>query len=114
MILKEIFRCEINLPIVAKLSAIEFLSCLSVDLLLHENRSISSQNFVRWNNNYRLCKETAPLKRQGKTEKGQNHPKHGRWNDSGRDFYGGKVQHFNYRKGHQGNKGLSIKMEKKF
>ena len=88
MILKNSYRCKLDLAIVGKKIAIEFLSCLSVDLLLHENRSISSQNFVRWKNNYRLCKETAPLKRQGKTEKGQNHPKHGRWNDSGRDFYG--------------------------
>ena len=103
MILKNSYRCGKKLPIVAKLIAIEFLSCLSVDLLLHENRSISSQNFVRWNNNYRLCKETAALKRQGKTEKGQNHPKHGRWNDSGGDFFRIKVQSFNYRKGHQGN-----------
>ena len=88
MNLKNSYRCRKKLPIVGKLIAIEFLSCLSVDLFLHENRSISSQDIIRWNNNYRLCKETAPLKRQGKTEKGQNHPKHGRWNDSGRDFYG--------------------------
>ena len=88
MILKNSYRCESKLPIVGKKIAIEVLSCLSVDLLLHENRSISSQNFVRWKNNYRFCKETASLKRQGKTEKGQNHPKHGRWYDSRRDFYG--------------------------
>ena len=84
---------------------------LESTLFLHEDRSVSSQNFVRWNNNYRLCKETAPLKRQGKTEKGQNHPMHGRWNDSRGDFYGGKVQPFNYRKGHQSNTGGSLKMD---
>lgn len=88
MILKEIFRCEINLPIVAKLSAIEFLSCLSLVYSSNENRGISSQDIVRWENCNRWCKETASLKRQGKTEKGQNHSMHGKWNDSGGDFYG--------------------------
>ena len=81
---------------------------LESTLFLDEDRSVSSQDIVRWNNNYRLCKETAALKRQGKTEKGQNHPKHGRWNDSGGDFFRIKVQSFNYRKGHQSNTGWAL------
>ena len=88
MILKEIFRCEINLLIIGKTIAIEFLSCLSLDYSYYENRGISSQSIVRWNNCNRLYKETASLKRQDKTEKGQNHTMYGRWNDSGGDFHG--------------------------
>ena len=111
MILKNSYRCESKLPIVGKKIAIEVLSCLSVDLLLHENRSISCQSIVRWDNSHRLHKETASLKRQGETEKRQNHSMYGKRNDTRRDFYGGKVQPFNYRKGHQGNKGWSLKMD---
>ena len=108
MILKEIFRCESKLPIVGKTIVKEFLCCLSLDLLLHEDRSISSQSIVRWNNCNRLYKEIASLKRQGKTEKGQNHPMRGKWYDSGRDFYGVEMQPFNYRKGHQSNTGWAL------
>ena len=108
MILKEIFRCEINLLIIGKTIAIEFLSCLSLDYSYYENRGISSQSIVRWNNCNRLYKETASLKRQGKTEKGQNHPMHGKWYDSGRDFHGVEMQPFNYRKGHQSNTGWAL------
>ena len=103
MILKNSYRCESKLPIVGKKIAIEVLSCLSVDLLLHENRSISRQDIIRWNNSHRLHKETASLKRQDKTEKGQNHSMYGRWNDTRRDFHGVEMQPLNYRKGHQGN-----------
>ena len=88
MILKNSYRCESKLPIVGKKIAIEFLSCLSLVFSYYENRSISRQSIVRWDNSHRLHKEIASLKRQGKTEKGQNHPKHGRWYDSRRDFYG--------------------------
>ena len=108
MILKEIFRCEINLLIIGKTIAIEFLSCLSLDYSYYENRGISSQSIVRWNNCNRLYKETASLKRQCKTEKGQNHPMRGKWYDSGRDFYGVEMQPFNYRKGHQSNTGWAL------
>ena len=68
--------------------AIEFLSCLSLVFSYYENRSIFRQSIVRWDNSHRLHKETASLKRQDKTEKGQNHSMYGRWNDTRRDFYG--------------------------
>jgi len=108
MNLKNSYRCRKKLPIVGKKIAKDIISCLSLVYSSNEDRSISSQNFVRWKNNYRLCKETASLKRQGEVEKGQNHPMHGKWYDSGRDFYGGKMQSFNYRKGHQSNTGWAL------
>ncbi len=110
MILKNSYRCESKLPIVGKKIAKEFLSCLSLVFSYYENRSISRQSIVRWDNSHRLHKETASLKRQGKTEKRQNYSMYGRWNDTRRDFHGVEMQPLNYRKGHQGNKGRSLKM----
>ena len=105
MILKNSYRCELNLPIVGKKIAIEFLSCLSLVFSYYENRSISRQSIVRWDNSHRLYKETASLKRQDKAEKRQNHSMHGRWNDTRRDFHRVELQSINCRKGHQSNTG---------